>query len=223
MPEPRRDQRASRADRAALVLLLLLAAGCATHEAAAPEPAPPEAAAEVPTDPARAARAQESAQLVGQAQLLAAQGKPFRAIAVLEQASLLDSENPEPHLALGALYLETRRPKLAAESFEQVVELRPDDARAYAGLGTAYHRMGRAEEAKAPLQRATEAFPNDYSLWLQLGRVSFATEDYALCAHSFRTFTNAVEKRDASLLPEMWKQDYQRALSFAELCESKAR
>jgi cytochrome c-type biogenesis protein CcmH/NrfG len=210
----------------ALALVLLLATGCATREAAAPEPAPAEsvpAPVAPPADPEREARIQQAAALKYQAHTLATQQRPGQAIALLQRSILLNGDDPETHAVLGSLLLQLSRFPLAALSFERARELSPDDPRIDAGLGTAYHRMGRYAEAKAPLLRASQAFPTDYPLLLQLGRVSFATNDFALCAESFRKFTDAMEERDPKLLPEMYKQDYQRALAFAELCEQKAR
>lgn len=176
-----------------------------------------------PADPAREARVQEAAALEYQAHILATQQRPGQAIALLQRSILLNGDDPESHAVLRSLLLQLGRLQLAALSFERARELSPDDPRVDAGLGTAYHRMGRYAEAKAPLLRASQAFPTDYPILLQLGRVGFATNDFPLCAESFRKFTDAMEERDPKLLPEHYKEDYQRALAFAEQCEEKAR
>ena len=199
-----------------LVLALLIAAGCATREASAPE-------ASSSPETERAARIEQAAVLKYQGHALASQRRYGQAIPLLQRSVALNPDDAETHGVLGTVLLDAGRFPLAALSFERAHELTPDDPRVDAGLGTAYHKMGRYQDAKAPLLRASRARPDDYPILLQLGRVGFATRDYQLCAESFRTFTRSVEKRDPALVPELIKQDYQRALSFAELCESKTR
>jgi Flp pilus assembly protein TadD len=201
----------------ALALALLLAAGCATREASAPEPAP------LSTEAAREARIQQAAALKLEGHALATQKRPEQAIAVLQRSIALNPGDPETHGVLGTVLLEAGRFALAARSFERAHALTPDDPRVDAGLGTAYHKMGRYQAAKAPLLRASRAFPDDYPILLQLGRVGFATKDFRLCAESFRRFTRSVEQRDPALVPKPLAEDYQRALAFVELCEGKAR
>jgi Flp pilus assembly protein TadD len=205
-------------------LVLLLAVGCATPGAAPPDPAAEAVTpAAVPPDPAREARIQEVAQLKTQATALTAQSQPAKAITLLERAVRIDSDDPEAHGMLGSLLLQTGRYPLAALSFERVLELTPEDPRVYVGLGTAYEKMGRFKEAKAPLIKALEYYPNDSSLMAQLGHTAYATKDYELCARTMRSFLSALSKSDPAQRPETYKKDYQQALSFTELCESKAK
>jgi Flp pilus assembly protein TadD len=201
----------------ALLLVLLLAAGCATPEEPAPAPTPAPAA-----DTERETRIQQAAALKLQGRTLAIQKRRGQAIALLQRSAALNPADPETHSLLGTVLLEAGRFPLAALSFERAHTLEPDDPRVDAGLGTAYSMMGRYEEAKAPLLRASRAFPENYALLLHLGRAANVTKDFRLCAESFRTFTRAIEKRDPALVPEDIKHDYQKALTFAELCEQQA-
>ena len=74
--------------------------------------------------------------------LLHAQGELTQAIKVLEQACRGRPDVAAWHGVRGSLLLELKRPDLAVQAFEQVVELSPDDPNAQEALAEARRLMG---------------------------------------------------------------------------------
>jgi DNA-binding SARP family transcriptional activator len=69
---------------------------------------------------------------------------------------------------LGLAYLEEYRLEEAAEEFQKLIRLVPQEAAGYANLGVTYLRMGRYGEATAEFERAVERAPGDPDIRLQL-------------------------------------------------------
>lgn len=71
--------------------------------------------------------------------------------------------------SLGQLYLNTERPLQAAEQFEEVVNLTPENVNGYYGLGQAFGKLGDLEAAVGQFEIAIELQPDFYSTYAELG------------------------------------------------------
>jgi tetratricopeptide (TPR) repeat protein len=60
----------------------------------------------------------------------------------------------------------------AAELYQRLVELSPEDASAYNNFGLTLHYLGRSEDALAILKMGTELQPDFQRIWLTLGFVN---------------------------------------------------
>jgi Flp pilus assembly protein TadD len=60
----------------------------------------------------------------------------------------------------------------AAELYQRLVELSPEDASAYNNLGLTLHYLGRSDDALQILQMGSELQPNFQRIWLTLGFVN---------------------------------------------------
>ena len=76
--------------------------------------------------------------------------------AVWGQAPYLEAERQKN---LGVAYLEEEKPKDAARTFRQVIDLVPEEALGYANLGLSYLRMGKADSASFWMDRARRLEP----------------------------------------------------------------
>lgn len=107
----------------------------------------------------------------------------------LEQATLLDPENPEYELTLARAYLQAGHVRSARQRFERVTRLAPEDAPARYGLGLVWRRDWLKYLDHTSLDRAVECFstaarkdPSMVDAWLMLtpllleqGRLNAAT------------------------------------------------
>jgi tetratricopeptide (TPR) repeat protein len=71
-----------------------------------------------------------------------------KAIAFAEQAIKLDSNYILPHLNKGLYLIDTRRFKEAIPEYEKVIEINPDNIKAYQNLSIIYNQLGDAAKAK---------------------------------------------------------------------------
>jgi tetratricopeptide (TPR) repeat protein len=68
-------------------------------------------------------------------------------------------DDPEPHYALGVIYMNSDRLAEADTKFRRAIELDPEFAEAWCNLGLALGTAGKQADAIAALQRATEIDP----------------------------------------------------------------
>ena len=102
------------------------------------------------------------------------QGRSKDGLQMLERSVKLDPSNAEALFQLGALYDRAKRNEQAAAAFEQVVKLRPNDARAYDYLALNLEPMGKVAEAEKAYQKglAVNQKPRfDYFLDYNYGRL----------------------------------------------------
>lgn len=100
------------------------------------------------------------------AEHLLRQGAIREAEAAARQALELGADPAAAHELLGAVYLELRRPDLAAESAAEAVELDPNREQAYRHLARAHQLMGRRQEALRTLLEAIERLPGALGSYL---------------------------------------------------------
>jgi len=78
-------------------------------------------------------------------------GQPELAIAPLEKVIAADERNEEARLELAEAFLESSKPRQAAEHFKTLVKLDPENAKGWHGLGLAY--LGLSREAFTKLEK----------------------------------------------------------------------
>jgi len=83
------------------------------------------------------------------------------AIGPLRRASLLDTENYEPHFNLGLTYFKMKRYKDAKEPLEKAVNLRPESYDALALLGSVLFALGEDYSALSHLRHAHQLRPTE--------------------------------------------------------------
>ncbi len=83
-----------------------------------------------------------------------------RAIALLEEIVVDESDNAEAWCQLGVCYLETQQADNALEALARAVSVNPEDATAHYLLGNAHGTLGQLERAAACYRRALEIDPH---------------------------------------------------------------
>lgn len=79
---------------------------------------------------------------------------------------------PEMNYARAMVLLTQDKPSDAAQLLESVVSQAPDFANAHLGLGLAYEKLGKRDEATAALKKYLQSYPNDVAANQALGRLS---------------------------------------------------
>ena len=126
---------------------------------------------------------------VNLADLYRAQGKEIQAEQVLRLAISLSSDAASGRHALGLSLVRQKRYDEAIEQLGRAVELAPDEPRyAYVDI-VASQSLGRADESRARLDKASRRFPFDPDL-LQLGlQDALSQEDMGRAAAIARTLS----------------------------------
>jgi len=93
--------------------------------------------------------------------ILVLEGRDEEAIQAYQDALALDEYLPWIHNNLGVLLLEGDQPDLAAEHFQQAIDLSPQNVTAYVNLGSAYYAQEDWEAAAAAYGNALDL---DFSL-----------------------------------------------------------
>ena len=88
-----------------------------------------------------------------------------------------DAGDAERYLRLGALYEKVERKKESEDAYAKAIALcrqqvkeHPDDMHRLAQLGDALFQNGDSKEAEALLRRAVKAAPNEWRVWVALGK-----------------------------------------------------
>jgi tetratricopeptide (TPR) repeat protein len=97
--------------------------------------------------------------------------KPAEALAAYHQAAVLQSKDPEPHLAAGSLLEKQSQFAEAEQEYKRALELDPGSGDAATGLANIYLRGNRFPEAESALKKVVAARPEDVTAHAQLGRV----------------------------------------------------
>lgn len=102
-------------------------------------------------------------------------GNRWKAAAQFRASAQRDLTYPEPHKALGDLFLSAPRRLFdqAVEAYSRALELRPFYADAHVGLGDARAAKGEIDEAIAAYRRALSHNPVNPRVYLSLGRIYY--------------------------------------------------
>jgi len=87
------------------------------------------------------------------------------AFELAQRAVALDDRDPMAHFALGRAYTIAGELETAIAELNRSLELNPNHARGYFGLGLALHWFGRADEAQPYFRRAIRQSPHDPMRW----------------------------------------------------------
>ena len=90
-----------------------------------------------------------------------ADGMPAQATVSLERAKRNEPRKASIREALGIAYFRLRRFEQAEAEFRAMIEIAPNDAYGYYGLGRSLDRLGRSSEARGQLKLARMLSPLD--------------------------------------------------------------
>lgn len=116
---------------------------------------------------------------------LANSGDHQAAVQAYQQSIGSDPRFARTYVELGTSYLELEKYSEAEASFKQATVI-ADDSCAQCGLGMAYYRQGRKDEAAKTLNRAISLNPKDTCPYDQLGRMYYDLGQYAESIEAFR-------------------------------------
>ena len=97
-----------------------------------------------------------------------------QAMRAARKAVELDSEDANARVTLGRIYRMVRNPEAAIAENEMAIELNPNLAEAYHGLGSSLAHSGRAQEAVPYLETAIRLSPRDHFIGPFHVRLAFA-------------------------------------------------
>jgi tetratricopeptide (TPR) repeat protein len=126
-------------------------------------------------EPTRAERSEAYGTL---GKLLMAAKYPDAAERCLRNAQSLAPDDFRWPYYLGQLFIGQGALAKAANPFEQVLSLRPNDVPTLVWLGYVHIELGHPEAAEPVLIRARTAAPDSAAVWYQLGRASLAKQEY---------------------------------------------
>jgi tetratricopeptide (TPR) repeat protein/TolB-like protein len=135
-----------------------------------------------------------------------------------ERAAELDPSDPEVHLRLGQLRLESGRHRDAENEFRRVLTLRRNDPDATLGLAVAHEKMGRAADAERMFQQAIALRPDHGPTYNVYAVFLFQSGRYEDAAKNFRRFATLMPTaRGLTNLGESYRalgryEDAERAL-----------
>jgi rhomboid protease GluP len=98
-----------------------------------------------------------------------ASGKPDAALPYADQAAREKPGSAEVHFLRASVLARSNQPQQAEEEFKRVLQLQPNQARAWNALGRLYVRQNRWPDAAAAFTKATDLAPRDASSWYDLG------------------------------------------------------
>jgi tetratricopeptide (TPR) repeat protein len=104
--------------------------------------------------------------------LALAAGDPIAAEAAFARALAAGPRSAIARCNLASLYLADDQPELAEPLYRRATELSPGLLAGWRGLGNALSRLGRADEARAALERARELAPDDAGVRALLRRLA---------------------------------------------------
>ncbi|NDJ59549.1 MAG: tetratricopeptide repeat protein [Chloroflexi bacterium] len=106
-------------------------------------------------------------------------GRRDEAIDQLEQAVGLNPNIAGPYFELAAMYLNEEEPALAIATYEDVLAMQPENARAYLRICEAYTRVGQHQLGQDYCEDALEIRNEEYpQAWRGLGQVRYARRNY---------------------------------------------
>ncbi len=105
--------------------------------------------------------------LLGKAAVYASMGREDEAENIYKKAAALRPQHWAGYYELGGYYYSQQRYADAAEAFERVLEITPDNAITHAALGAMLQLMGKTGEAEKHLRESLELQPSyaAYTIW----------------------------------------------------------
>jgi tetratricopeptide (TPR) repeat protein len=121
-----------------------------------------------------------------QARAAAGAGELEQALSILLQARKLSPKNPDVLYDFGMVALRMSLFRDAAEAFQGVLAVRPDDARSLYGLGRAQMSLHKYQDAAETFSRYVQHYPQDASGHYALGVTLAALEKPSEATAEFR-------------------------------------
>ncbi len=120
-------------------------------------------------------------------------GNRWKAASQFRAAIQLDPNYPEPHKALGDLFMAAPRRLFdqAVESYAKAIELRPFYAEAFVGLGEARQAKGEIDGAITAYNKALALNPMSPRVYMSLGKIYYAEK--GLYYESVTAYKKALE------------------------------
>ncbi len=142
-----------------------------------------------------------------------------RALRAGQQAVSLDDKDAVAHFVLGRVHMMQGDFEAAIAETEKAIDLNPNFAIAYCGLGLALNWSGRAREALPHLHRAIRQSPHDPALWLFETIAGYAHIQLGEYAAAVEWLRKAARHPNSSFMPNLYL-----SVAFVEQEESgKAR
>ncbi len=111
-------------------------------------------------------------------------GDRDQALVEMDKGVAADPQEPQSHMAQGALRQSLQRYEEAIQSYQTSAKLRPAAA-PLIGAANASTQLKRQDEALAFLQRATQAEPKSVDAWLALGAATRQLHDWKSAERAF--------------------------------------
>ena len=112
-----------------------------------------------------------------------------KSLAAAEQASRLNPNLPEVHIALGSVYNVTGKTAEAISELQSALRLAPNSDDAYLHLGDAYLSSGQGSQAVTAFKKAIEVNQYYWFNYNELGRAYSQTGEYNKALDAFRRVT----------------------------------
>jgi serine/threonine protein kinase/tetratricopeptide (TPR) repeat protein len=112
-----------------------------------------------------------------------------KALAAAQTAARLNSDLPEVHLALGAVYNATGKNAEAIDELKKALQLAPNSDEAYSRLGDVYLAGGHKEDAISAYESAVAANPYYWANHNKLAGGYFQTGDTEKALHEYQRVT----------------------------------
>ena len=117
-------------------------------------------------------------------------GRNSQAIETLEQAVAINPNLPGPYFELAAQYRAIDVPEMAVGIYRRVLELEPDNAKAYLRLCETFAAVGEFQEGSRYCEQALAINSQYASAWRMLGQTQYSRRNYEGAIESFE---NCVE------------------------------
>ncbi|MCH5689913.1 tetratricopeptide repeat protein [Niabella sp. W65] len=106
-------------------------------------------------------------------------GQLDKSIQLLEEAQKIDPEDVNYPYELGYAYYIKKDFRKASQILEGLLVHKDANDRVYQLLGNAYDHMGNSDKAIAQYEAGLKKFPNSGNLYLEMGVMQMAKQDYA--------------------------------------------
>ena len=111
-------------------------------------------------------------------------GRASEAIAALEKAVAINPNLTPPYFELAAQYRATDYQEMAVGIYRRILELEPDNAKAYLRICQTYAEVGEFQEGTRFCETATEIDDSYAPAWQMLGQLQYNRRNYESALHS---------------------------------------
>ncbi len=158
--------------------------------------------------------------LKSEGRLLGQKKKYFQAIAKLDQAVVLEPNDPHVHLMLGEAYFHIGNEWASLAHLERSRELAPNNYQIETWIGTINIELGQLSRAAEAYSKVLMLKPNDYNALVYMGYIAFHRKDYRTCQSYFERYKKLVDVIEPARLTEQEKLRYQQATEYHQACNT---